>query len=145
MKEKVVILVTHQIQYLKEADQILVLQQGKITHQGNYDSIIKSCEDISSFVTEEKESEDEIKLGQSGFEVKINDEKTNKCEKESSEENETNTLMPEEISLKPQKIEETAKIGSVSRNVYLGYIKAGATLCTGFVLTISIIGKVTYT
>ena len=33
-QDKVVILVTHQIQYLKEADQILVLHQGKITHQG---------------------------------------------------------------------------------------------------------------
>ena len=30
LKEKVVILVTHQIQYLKEADQILVLHQGKL-------------------------------------------------------------------------------------------------------------------
>ena len=29
LKEKAVILVTHQIQYLKEADQILVLHQGK--------------------------------------------------------------------------------------------------------------------
>ena len=36
LEDKVVILVTHQIQYLKEADNILVLQQGKVTHQGKH-------------------------------------------------------------------------------------------------------------
>ena len=36
LEDKVVILVTHQIQYLKEADNILVLQQGKVTHQGRF-------------------------------------------------------------------------------------------------------------
>ena len=40
---------------------ILVINQGKITHQGTYDLIMESCENISSFVTEDKEIEDEIK------------------------------------------------------------------------------------
>ena len=38
----------------------LVINQGKITHQGTYDLIMESCENISSFVTEDKEIEDEI-------------------------------------------------------------------------------------
>ena len=67
MRNKVVILVTHQIQYLKTADTILVMHQGKITHEGNFDYIMKSCEDISSFLIaesdeEEDESEKEKKL-----------------------------------------------------------------------------------
>ena len=53
LADKVVILVTHQIQYLKEADNILVLQQGKVIHQGNFETILKSCkDDISSFLDE---------------------------------------------------------------------------------------------
>ena len=53
LADKVVILVTHQIQYLKEADNILVLLQGKISHQGNFETILKSCkDDISSFLDE---------------------------------------------------------------------------------------------
>ena len=61
LKNKVVILVTHQIQYLKTADSILVMHQGKITHEGNFDYILKSCEDISSFlIAESDEEEDEI-------------------------------------------------------------------------------------
>ena len=52
---------THQIQYLKTADTILVMHQGKITHEGNFDYILKSCEDISSFlIAESDEEEDEI-------------------------------------------------------------------------------------
>ena len=52
---------THQIQYLKTADSILVMHQGKITHEGNFDYILKSCEDISSFlIAESHEEEDEI-------------------------------------------------------------------------------------
>ena len=52
---------THQIRYLKTADSILVMHQGKITHEGNFDYILKSCEDISSFlIAESNEEEDEI-------------------------------------------------------------------------------------
>jgi hypothetical protein len=62
LRNKVVILVTHQIQYLKTADTILVMHQGKITHEGNFDYIMKSCEDISSFlIAESDEEEDESK------------------------------------------------------------------------------------
>ena len=59
LKDKVVILVTHQIQYLKEADEILVLKNGEIMHKGDFESVMKSCDDISSFLTEEKEEEEE--------------------------------------------------------------------------------------
>ena len=61
LRNKVVVLVTHQIQYLKMADNILVLHQGKITHEGSFDYIMKSCEDISSFLIDKKdEEEDEV-------------------------------------------------------------------------------------
>ena len=62
LKGKVVILVTHQIQYLKAADKILVLDQGVITHEGTFDYILQTCEDISSFLVQESDvEEDEVK------------------------------------------------------------------------------------
>ena len=57
LKSKLVILVTHQIQYLKKADKILVIHDGKITHEGNFDHLMKSCEDISSFLIAESDEE----------------------------------------------------------------------------------------
>ena len=59
LKNKVVILVTHQVQYLKRAGNILVLHQGKITHEGNFDTIKNSCEDISSFLIAESCNDEE--------------------------------------------------------------------------------------
>ena len=56
------------------------------------------------------------------------------------EENETkdeNTAMLPQKG--PKESEETAKLGTVSKYVYWGYIKAGANWCSGFVLIITTI------
>ncbi|KAH1013297.1 hypothetical protein HUJ04_002305 [Dendroctonus ponderosae] len=42
LKDKLVILVTHQLQYLKRADQILILNEGTIEVQGTYEEIKRS-------------------------------------------------------------------------------------------------------
>ena len=57
LKGKAVILVTHQIQYLKAADKILVLDQGEITHEGTFDYVLQTCEGISSFLDQESDKE----------------------------------------------------------------------------------------
>jgi len=75
-----VVLVTHQLQYLKEADNILILKNGAIQHQvmkqmsygtifnfktsinkiqGTYDVLMKSGEDYLCFLEAEKLREDE--------------------------------------------------------------------------------------
>ena len=59
LKSKVVILVTHQIQYLKTADKILVLNQGEITHEGTFDYILQSCPNVSSFFVQETDEDKE--------------------------------------------------------------------------------------
>ena len=42
---------------MKKADKILVIHDGKITHEGNFDHLMKSCEDISSFLIAESDEE----------------------------------------------------------------------------------------
>jgi ATP-binding cassette subfamily C (CFTR/MRP) protein 4 len=39
LKGKIVILVTHQLQYLAHADKVLVMEDGRVTHSGSYHSI----------------------------------------------------------------------------------------------------------
>jgi ATP-binding cassette subfamily C (CFTR/MRP) protein 4 len=132
LKEKVVILVTHQLQYLKGADDILVLRQGKITHQGDYDSIVKSCTDISNFMTQEKDDDDDENV------EKIKKIEVN-CDEKVDQENEKAALLPSADKPAVDKNEEVSKIGNVSKNVYFGYLKSGANLCTGLVLTVATI------
>ncbi|XP_061290378.1 ATP-binding cassette sub-family C member 4-like [Bos javanicus] len=48
LKEKITILVTHQLQYLKYASQILILKDGKTVKRGTYSEFLKSGVDIFS-------------------------------------------------------------------------------------------------
>ena len=62
LKNKSVILVTHQLQYLQEADEIIVLKQGKVEERGSFQHLLKNGMDFSSFLAqageEEKEDDD---------------------------------------------------------------------------------------
>ncbi|XP_059286329.1 ABC transporter C family member 8 [Lycium ferocissimum] len=42
LKNKTVILVTHQVEFLSEVDQILVMESGQITQSGSYDELLMS-------------------------------------------------------------------------------------------------------
>uniref|UniRef100_A0A4W2EHN1 ATP binding cassette subfamily C member 4 n=1 Tax=Bos indicus x Bos taurus TaxID=30522 RepID=A0A4W2EHN1_BOBOX len=48
LKEKITILVTNQLQYLKDASQILILKDGKMVKRGTYTEFLKSKVDIFS-------------------------------------------------------------------------------------------------
>ncbi|KAA0713229.1 Multidrug resistance-associated protein 4 [Triplophysa tibetana] len=58
LKEKPRILVTHQLQFLKAADQILVLKEGHTVAQGTYSELLSSGVDFTSLL--KKDEEDEI-------------------------------------------------------------------------------------
>ncbi|XP_060988980.1 ATP-binding cassette sub-family C member 4-like isoform X2 [Dama dama] len=48
LKEKITVLVTHQLQYLEDTSQILILQDGKTVKRGTYSEFLKSGIDILS-------------------------------------------------------------------------------------------------
>ena len=57
LKNKPRILVTHQLQYLKAADKILILQQGKVLGLDTYDNLAKSGIDFASLLEDVDEDE----------------------------------------------------------------------------------------
>ena len=59
LKDKSVILVTHQLQYLQDADEIIVLKQGNVEERGSFQHLLKNGMDFSSFLAQEGEDEDE--------------------------------------------------------------------------------------
>uniref|UniRef100_A0AAA9RX99 Multidrug resistance-associated protein 4 n=1 Tax=Bos taurus TaxID=9913 RepID=A0AAA9RX99_BOVIN len=64
LKKKITILVTHQLQYLKDASQILILKNGKMVKRGTYSEFLKSGIDIFSlFEKGNKQSEPSSALG----------------------------------------------------------------------------------
>ena len=60
MKSKTVVLVTHQIQFIKKATKILVLNDGRPLGFGSYDELSNSGIDFMSLIKDEK-SENEKK------------------------------------------------------------------------------------
>ncbi|MXQ98865.1 hypothetical protein E5288_WYG002118 [Bos mutus] len=48
LKEKITVLVTHQLQYLKDASQILILRDGKMVERGTYSEFLNAGVDIFS-------------------------------------------------------------------------------------------------
>ncbi|XP_035703251.1 multidrug resistance-associated protein 4 isoform X2 [Folsomia candida] len=96
------VLVTHQLQYLPQADQIVVLHQGKILAQGNYDELVSKGIDFVSLMTSE-----------SGL-----DEATRKI---SVVHNEKKTEEVAPSDSKPEKQSEKMLAGSVTGKTYLEY------------------------
>ncbi|KAL4709193.1 hypothetical protein ACJJTC_008121 [Scirpophaga incertulas] len=59
LRDKTCILITHQVHYLKDADMIVILNEGRIDDIGTYDELMKSGKDFSSLLGEFEETEPE--------------------------------------------------------------------------------------
>ncbi|XP_067459760.1 ATP-binding cassette sub-family C member 4-like isoform X2 [Thunnus thynnus] len=59
LRKKPRILVTHQLQYLKAADQIVVLKQGQVVARGTYSELQRSGLDLTSLLKEDEGQEEE--------------------------------------------------------------------------------------
>ncbi|KAJ8734039.1 hypothetical protein PYW07_014590 [Mythimna separata] len=57
---RTVVLVTHQIHYLKAADFIVVLNEGSIENMGTYDELVKSGTEFSNLLNEAGDSEETV-------------------------------------------------------------------------------------
>ena len=65
LKDKAVVLVTHQLQYLKDADNILLLKKGTIEAQGTFQKLMAIGSDLSEFlVDDENENEETVQQKQ---------------------------------------------------------------------------------
>ncbi|KAM9674361.1 LOW QUALITY PROTEIN: ATP-binding cassette sub-family C member 4-like [Dama dama] len=63
LHEKITILVTHQLQYLKDASQILILKDGRIMQKGTYAEFPKSGVDFEDILLKEEKEEAEPSPG----------------------------------------------------------------------------------
>ncbi|XP_072037224.1 ATP-binding cassette sub-family C member 9-like isoform X2 [Amphiura filiformis] len=130
LKKKVtVILVTHQLQFLQQADQILVMKNGKIAHEGTFDDIQETEPELYSgfkqalaAVTEsdtdtEREAEMETKRERMALQRQISKQKIEEegrlKRQESLDDDQSRLIQEEEMER-----------GSVKLSVYLYYLKS---------------------
>ncbi|KAL3847448.1 hypothetical protein ACJMK2_018354 [Sinanodonta woodiana] len=135
LKDKPRILVTHQLQFLKAADQILILKEGKMIGKGTFDELSTSGVDFSSLLKRDKEEEEKKEVDlmkqHSNMNLRRRLDSTRSGREVSPHEVGSKMSLAsigtefeaEEVQL-PE--EEERHKGTISFGIYVEYFKAGA-------------------
>lgn len=115
--EKTVILITHQLQYLKKVDNIIILNNGAIQAQGTYKDLKASGLDFAQLLDEHPQALDNSEDRQ----TKTMHQRQNSVQSVTSIEDKTVEV--------PNEVEEQKSKGSVSAGVYKAYFGAGGNCC----------------
>uniref|UniRef100_A0A671RW81 Multidrug resistance-associated protein 4 n=1 Tax=Sinocyclocheilus anshuiensis TaxID=1608454 RepID=A0A671RW81_9TELE len=125
LKDKPRILVTHQLQYLKAANQILVLKEGHMVARGTYSELLRSGVDFTSLL--KKDEEEEGEKGEAPRSPRSRTLSQNSVRSHSSSvlsvKNESNQLPVEPVHTVA---EETRTEGTIGLHMYWKYFRAGA-------------------
>ncbi|XP_066298146.1 ATP-binding cassette sub-family C member 9-like isoform X2 [Branchiostoma lanceolatum] len=132
-ENRTIVLVTHKLEYLKEADNILVMRDGHVTHQGTFSEI--TTEDPSLYQmwkntisTQAQQEEEERRKDQRGLEKKYLRRQATKT-----------THKEEELSEEAEKQKMAKDLMSVPMSAYLTYLLAGGVLWVVILLLVSIL------
>lgn len=120
LKEKTVILVTHQLQFLQYVDQIVIMAHGRVEAVGSYDNLkdrgLNFVEHIET-VRDETGSETGLSRSRSGSRRSLSQSRRNSIGSLYS--------LEEESLDNPMEVEEKREQGSIGFTVYRKYFKAG--------------------
>ncbi|KAG9335558.1 hypothetical protein JZ751_004461 [Albula glossodonta] len=140
LRKKPRILVTHQLQYLKAADQILVLKEGHMVALGTYAELQRSGLDFTSLLQQEDEEE------QQSVELRSRTLSQTSMRSQSSSllsvKDGTDQLPVEQV----QNIaEESRSEGKISLSLYVRFFRAGANiLVLLFLILLNLFAQVSY-
>uniref|UniRef100_A0A674ETT5 Cystic fibrosis transmembrane conductance regulator n=1 Tax=Salmo trutta TaxID=8032 RepID=A0A674ETT5_SALTR len=127
LKNKPRILVTHQLQYLQAANQILVLKEGHMVARGTYSELQRSGVDFTSLLKREEEGPQAP-----GVET----ESRSPCSRTLSQNSvvsHTSSIRSvkdgtEQLPVGPTVVEESRSEGTIGVGLYVKYLKAGANI-----------------
>lgn len=118
LRDKTCILVTHQLQYLKQVDHIIILNNGSIEAVGSYEQLKATGLDFAKLLDEIPSQDEEIKkriIMRRGSVHSIGSVDEEKIEP-------------------PSELQESKCEGSVASSVYKSYFKSAGNCCTLFCL-----------
>ncbi|KAH8281369.1 hypothetical protein KR054_000152, partial [Drosophila jambulina] len=61
LRDRIVVLITHQRQFLQRVDQIVIMDKGQVRAVGSYESLLKAGVDFANFVLEHQQKEEKGK------------------------------------------------------------------------------------
>ncbi|XP_038065584.1 multidrug resistance-associated protein 4-like [Patiria miniata] len=133
MRDKAVIIVTHQLQFIDKADKILILQEGKVAGYGTYKELQEDGMDFASLL--KKKSEDGDYDGEDKQDVNPErlDDKVSICSDDSDGVETPVGIVPEEMAA-----------GTVEWMVYIRFLVAAAGVPFALVWVIVVVGAQYY-
>ncbi|XP_051752880.1 multidrug resistance-associated protein 4 [Ctenopharyngodon idella] len=127
LREKPRILVTHQLQYLKAADQILVLKEGHMVASGTFSELQQSGVDFTSLLKKDEEEEAGTEKGEAPRSPRRRTISQNSVRSHSSSvlsvKDESDQLPVDHVHTM---VEETRSEGTIGFRMYWKYFRAGA-------------------
>ncbi|XP_061548514.1 ATP-binding cassette sub-family C member 4-like isoform X2 [Phycodurus eques] len=130
LKNKPCVLVTHQLQYLKAAHQIVVLKEGQMVANGSYSELQSSGLDFSSLLKME-DSQEERPSTTSYCPSSLSNNSISSMTSLSAS---CYSLMEETLTLAAQPTEERRTQGHIGLQMYGKYFRAGANFLLLFLL-----------
>uniref|UniRef100_A0A336M8S7 CSON013802 protein n=1 Tax=Culicoides sonorensis TaxID=179676 RepID=A0A336M8S7_CULSO len=120
LRRKAVILVTHQLQYLQSANQIVIMEHGHIKAIGTYDELSRSGLDFAKLLNNAEEEEDEENVKR---QVSRQDSKISAISDDNLPEKRVSvmSIMSEQG---PVAVAENADTGNIGFEIYKQYFKA---------------------
>ncbi|XP_027351866.1 ABC transporter C family member 14-like [Abrus precatorius] len=143
LKNKTILLVTHQVDFLHNVDSIMVMRDGRIVQNGKYDELLKAGLDFGALVAAHESS---IDIAETSDEVGVSSAQSPKLARIPSKEKESNGEMQAQDESKSDKTkanlieEEERETGRVNLQVYKHYFTEafgwwGVALMLGMSLT----------
>uniref|UniRef100_A0AAG5DBA7 Multidrug resistance-associated protein lethal(2)03659 n=1 Tax=Anopheles atroparvus TaxID=41427 RepID=A0AAG5DBA7_ANOAO len=117
LRGKIVILVTHQLQYLQNADQIVVLMHGRVEAVGTYDKLRESGQDFAQLLAAPSSKEDDSTDTESF-------KRSGSLYKRQNSESSMDSTAVDGDGPETKAVEERQKEGSIGYDVYKSYFKA---------------------
>ncbi|XP_068428332.1 ATP-binding cassette sub-family C member 4-like [Clinocottus analis] len=141
LRKKPRILVTHQLQYLKAADQIVVLKQGQMVSRGTYSELQSTGLDFTSLLKEEEKGQEEEGQGGttisgtvSNFPHTLSDNSMSSLSSLCSSRYSLNEGAEPPAVVVQSTGEESRSEGNVGLRMYVKYFRAGANFLVLLVL-----------
>ncbi|XP_011138927.1 probable multidrug resistance-associated protein lethal(2)03659 isoform X1 [Harpegnathos saltator] len=127
LQGKTRILVTHQLQYLRNVGRIIVLKDGAIQAEGTYDELGSMGVDFGRLLETQTQVEEQ---SASAPVSRSNSRNASITSLSSFMTNDTSKQEPDEVA-------ETRTVGTISRKVYADYFHAGGNWC--FIITVAML------
>ncbi|XP_007666157.2 multidrug resistance-associated protein 4 isoform X2 [Ornithorhynchus anatinus] len=147
LHQKIAILVTHQLQYLKAASQILILKEGQVVGKGTYTEFLKSGLDFGSVLKKENEEAEHTPIpGTPVLRNRTFSETSIWSQQSSIHSQKEGAPEPQPIeNIQLALPEESLSEGKIGFKAYRKYFEAGASYFVIFVLIVlNVLAQVTY-